>query len=243
MGRAKQHNSFFTFGENFGSTATTPDDGLPWRPTRQPVVLDRWPFTQPPRVGRYTTVLQWDSYQNAALADCVYGMKSDSFLPYVTLPSLIGVELEMAIGSPGAPRDWLRDHGWHVADPLVIARDPWDLQRYIQQSRGELSVAKHGYVTTGSGWFSEEKCELSGHGTARDRSGHRLGRSLPVGAGLMTFSDLEEAVAAIEAVASRYAHHAREARSIAEAFFDARVVLQRLLDAASDNPDTSQRVD
>ena len=41
--RARQHTAFFTFGENLPARRSTiPDDGLPWRATRQPVVLDAW---------------------------------------------------------------------------------------------------------------------------------------------------------------------------------------------------------
>lgn len=38
---ALQHTTFFSFGENIGGhNSTVPDDHLPWKPTRQPVVLD-----------------------------------------------------------------------------------------------------------------------------------------------------------------------------------------------------------
>jgi hypothetical protein len=38
---------------------------------------------------------------------------------------------------------------------IEISLDPWTYQRYIQQSKGEFSVAKQGYVVSHSGWFSE----------------------------------------------------------------------------------------
>ena len=43
---AEGHNCFFTLGQNFGKPGCgIPDDGFPWQPTRQPVVLDAWPVT------------------------------------------------------------------------------------------------------------------------------------------------------------------------------------------------------
>ena len=43
MRDAQAHTAFFTFGENFGKPeCSIPGDGLPWRPTRQPIVLDAW---------------------------------------------------------------------------------------------------------------------------------------------------------------------------------------------------------
>jgi hypothetical protein len=52
MASARGHTAFFTFGENYGRPGCAiPEDGLPWLPTRQPVVLDMWPLSAPPRTG------------------------------------------------------------------------------------------------------------------------------------------------------------------------------------------------
>jgi hypothetical protein len=56
---------------------------------------------------------------------------------------------------------------------------------------------------------------------------------LPVGEGLLQFTDMAEAVSAIRQVEANYARHAAAARGIAEAYFDAATVLARLLDEAS----------
>ena len=68
----------------------------------------------------------------------------------------------LALGSATAPRERLRDHGWHLVDPLAVTRDPWTYQRYIEKSKAEFSVAKHGYVVSRCGWFSERSaCYLA----------------------------------------------------------------------------------
>jgi hypothetical protein len=58
-----------------------------------------------------------------------------------------------------------------------------------------------------------------------------LGDLLPLGEGLLAFSDVDEAVAAVEAVVAEPERHARAAREVAEACFDSAKVLDRLLAA------------
>ncbi|HEV7904554.1 MAG TPA: hypothetical protein VGO96_11990, partial [Pyrinomonadaceae bacterium] len=153
---AAQHTSFFTFAENFGqSFCEVPDDGFDWQATRQPVVLDAWPVTKGKADGRWTTVMQWDSYRALEYEGKRYGMKSDSFDAYIDLPSRAGRVFELALGSASAPRASLEHKGWQLVDPRVPTRDPWTYQRYIAESKAEWSVAKHGYASSRSGWFSE----------------------------------------------------------------------------------------
>ena len=52
---------------------------------------------------------------------------------------------------------------------------------------------------------------------------------LPTGEGLFAFTTMEEIVTAIDSINSNYERHCRAARAIAEDYFDAAKVLQRLL--------------
>jgi hypothetical protein len=56
-------------------------------------------------------------------------------------------------------------------------------------------------------------------------------RLLPTGEGLIAFTDLDEAVSAVEAVQSDWQRHSKRARELAEAYLDSRRVLSKLLDA------------
>jgi len=56
--------------------------------------------------------------------------------------------------------------------------------------------------------------------------------SLPCGEGLLAFTTLDEAAAAIENVQRDYAHHCKAARQIAEAYFDSDKVLGDVLKAS-----------
>ncbi len=231
-GLAARHTAFFTFGTNAGRAPVLPDDGFAWRPTRQPVVLDLWPVTPPPRVGRFTTVMQWESYGAEDRDGVRYGMKDESFRPYLELPARVDVPLELAVGSPSAPRELLRRHGWRVRDPRPPTRDPWTYQRYLRRSRGEFSVAKHGYVVARCGWFSERSAGYLASGRPVVVQDTGFSAWLPVGEGVLAFSAPEEAAAALEEVGARYRAHCRAARELVAAHFDSDRVLADLLAAA-----------
>ena len=230
---AAAHNSFFTFAENITrDDCLVPADGFAWQPTRQPIQLDAWPITSGPREGSWTTVMQWDSYRAREYDDRRYGMKSDSFEEFVDLPARAGEVFEIALGSEGAPRDFLRAKGWRLLDPLEVTRDPWSYQEFIRGSKAEWSVAKHGYVASRSGWFSERSAVYlaSGRPVLTQQTG--FSDWLPTGAGLFAFETIDEAIAGMEEIDSNYEHHCRAARELAEEFFDARKILTDLIERA-----------
>jgi hypothetical protein len=231
---AARHDYFFTFAENFGcADCTVPDDGFAWRPTRQPIVLDSWPVTEGRSHGSFTTLMQWDSYPSREYAGSFYGMKSLSFEPYLELPRRTSAKLQMAVGSPGAPRSELRNAGWNVLDPLGPSRDLWEYQKYVRESKAEFTVAKHGYVVTNSGWFSDRSASFlaSGRPVVVQETG--FSAWLDAGEGVLSFKNPEEALACIEDVERRYEQHCRSARQIAEQFFDSDDVLTRILEAVT----------
>jgi hypothetical protein len=229
--RALEHTSFFSFGENIERPETAiPHDGLPWRATRQPIVLDAWPVTSGPSGGKFTTVMQWESYPPREYQGVQYGLKAASFAPFVDLPLRAGPVLELALGTPSAPRDLLKSNGWELRDPLDVTRDPWTYQEYIRASKGEFSVAKHGFVAARCGWFSERSAAYLASG--RPVLAQETGFSdwLTAGDGLVPFSTPDEALAGIEAINRRYDAHCRAAREIAAEYFAAEKVLARLID-------------
>ena len=100
------------------------------------------------------------------------------------------------------------------------------------RSKAEFGVAKHTYVSTNSGWFSDRtECYLaSGRPALAQDTGWTA--HLPAGEGLLSFSTPDEALAAIDRVNSDYRRHARRAGEIAREHFDASRVLSRLLEEA-----------
>jgi len=230
---ALSHTAFFSFGENFRNPGCTiPDDGFAWQPTRQPVVLDAWPVTAGPDRAPFTTVMVWDSYPAQEYAGRTFGMKSASFADYFDLPARTQETLELALGGASAPRAELRRKGWQLLNPLEPSRDPWTYQRYLQRSKAEFSLAKHGYVAARSGWFSERSAGYlaSGRPVVVQETG--FSDWLDADGGVIAFNTPDEAIAGVGDVGRRYTYHCRAAREIAEQYFDARSVLARLLDSA-----------
>jgi hypothetical protein len=229
--RALDHNAFFTFAVNLGTqSCSVPDDGLPWRATRQPLVLD-WIRRSPGLpLAAFTTVMQWESYPSREYAGRHFGTKSVSFQEYLRLPRRVRAALEVALGGAAAPREQLREFGWRVIDSVTPTRDLSTYQDYIACSKAEFSVAKHGYAITRSGWFSERSVAYlaSGRPVVIQETG--FSDWLPTGIGIVPFSSADEAVVAIDDVDSRYDLHCNAARALVEEYFDARKVLPRLIE-------------
>jgi len=123
-----------------------------------------------------------------------------------------------------------------LRDPIATTCDPWLYQQYMHASKAEFSVAKHGYVVSGSGWFSERSCAYLACGRPVVTQDTGFSRFLPVGDGLLAWRTPEEALEALAEVEAHYEHHCRAAREFVEAHFDARSVLANLLDAVSATP-------
>lgn len=228
---ASAHTVFFSFGENIErGTAKLPDDGFPWKATRQPIVIDAWPLVQPPPDAPFTTIMQWDSYPALEYQGQVFGMKSHSFRSYPDFPKKVEIPLELALGS--GPKLELVNEGWRIVDSIGITRDPWTYQAYIQASRGEFAIAKAGYVEGQSGWFSERSAAYlaSGRPVVVQDTGFRTWLEADVG--VLSFQNAEDAAEKLREISRDYARHAKEARRVADAYFASDYVLGDLIEKA-----------
>ena len=117
-------------------------------------------------------------------------------------------------------------------DPDRVCPDLDSYRDYVETSMGEWSVAKHGYVTGWSGWFScRSACYLAaGRPVIVQNTGFPA--VIPVGEGVFAFETLEQSGAAIEEVQGNYKRHAKAAHEIAEQYFDSDKVLTRFIDQA-----------
>jgi hypothetical protein len=227
------HDVHFSFGECL--SPAIPVTGHHWRPTRQPVVLSEWHPATPYR-DVFTTVMNWTSYKPVVYGNQSYGQKDMEFIRFGDLPSLIApTVIEVAVNAGKTrktPRQLLAYKGWHVVDPADICPDFDSYRQYVESSKAEWSVAKNGYVLGQPGWFScRSACYLAaGRPVVVQDTG--FSNVFPVGEGLLPFTTVPEAVAAIKDVETHYARHAQAARDIAEAYFAADKVLTRLIDEA-----------
>lgn len=224
------HPRLYSYGQNIGQAASAiPTLGLKWEPFRQPIVLDEWPNCFDENAGAFTTVMSWNAYGNVEHEGQVYGQKSHEFPKVIDLPRRVPQRFELATGGGDVPVDELAGKGWALSDPLAVSRSVDTYRDYIQRSRGEFSVAKHAYVKTRSGWFSDRSAAYLSSGKPVVLQDTGFSAWLPTGEGLLAFDNLEEAVAAIESVNGNYARQCRAARALAEEFFGAQSLLSRLL--------------
>jgi hypothetical protein len=174
----------------------------------------------------------WDSYPKREYKGQNYGMKSDSFGPYLDFPMKAGPIFELAVGSSTAPRDKLRSNDWLVRDSREPTQDLQAYQHYIQQSKAEFSVAKHGYVVSRSGWFSDRSAAYlaSGRPVVIQETG--FSDWLAAGAGVIPFNTPDEAIVGIEEVNRRYKFHCEKTLEIVSEYFDSRKILTHLIDRA-----------
>jgi hypothetical protein len=230
VGLIRAHQKFFTFAENINAQGCAiPHSGLRWLPTRQPIVLDDWPFTFSREAPAYTTVMSWKTDVTLPNLDGVsYGGKDVEFRKFIDMPVRTAARLEVAM-SGAAPREELARRGWHVLDAYGVSSTLDLYHRYLSGSRGEWSVAKNAYVATASGWFSTRSAAYLALGkpVVVEDTGFRS--YYPMGEGLFAFSTLEEAAEAIDRIEGSYRANCEAARAVAEREFDARIVLARLL--------------
>jgi hypothetical protein len=231
--RVRAHDSHFTFGLNIGGPGClAPETGIRWRKTVQPIALDHWPFQAAAAPDRFTTVMNWSSYAPVEWQGKKYGQKNLEFEKFKTLPQKTPQRLEMAMG-PGIgavrPLEELRGLGWVVLEPKEVLPTHQLYRDFLASSKAEWSVAKHGYVEGRTGWFScRTACYLA---LGRPAVVQETGWSdyLPAGDGLLTFSTMDEAIAAIDDINDHYAEHAAAARALAEQYFEAKKVCADLL--------------
>lgn len=228
------HTHHVTVGPVIGTPGcTVPTCGVEWIPTLPPVVLEHWPAAPPPRVdAAWTTVGHWRGYGSVEHEGVFHGQRAHSFRQFFALPRRTRERLLPALAvhdGETADRAALAENGWELLDPGRVADTPVRYAAFIRSSKGELGVAKGGYVVSRCGWFSDRSaCYLaSGRPVLAQETG--WSRHLPTGSGLLPFSTLEELATDVEAVAADYDRHAQAARRVAEDCLDSDVILSKLL--------------
>jgi hypothetical protein len=230
----RDHHAYVTIGENIGRPeCLIPTCGIDWITTKQPVVLEQWPYVGTEGAA-FTSVGRWrGAFGPVDFEGRTFGLRVHEFRRFVDLPARTGHRFEVALDiddADAADRRLLQEHGWEAADPTVVAVDPDSYRAYVSGSRGELMVAKNMYVQSAGGWFSDRSiCYLaSGRPVVAQDTG--LAGLVPLGEGLLAFSSLDAAAAGVQDVVADWARHSRAARAVAEEHFSSDRVLPSLLD-------------
>jgi hypothetical protein len=232
------HTHYFTTGETVGRPgAKFPDLGLTWHYTPPPVCLEWWPIVGTEASAPFTTISHWVSKDWLKDGDELYSNeKRTGFKPFLELPRYTSQKLELALWlrneKDACERRMLEELGWTVRDSVSVSATPWDYQHYIQNSRGEFSCVKPSCVRFQNAWISDRTlCYLaSGKPAVMQDTGPS--RILPDAAGLFRFHNLPQAAHHLETAAGDYERQCRLARQLAEEFFDAKKVVESVLERA-----------
>jgi hypothetical protein len=208
--------------------------GIPWRPTRPPVVLDEWPVDEE-APECFSTIATWENKgKNIAFGGESYvWSKHVNFLRFLDMPQRTHRCFIMAMMPPTPEIEaQVREAGWRLVDPRPVSASMESYAEFICGSRGEFTVAKDIYVRPASGWFSDRSvCYLAaGRPVVTMKTG--FSRFYPVGEGLFEYSDAGEAAAAIAAIDGDYRRHSRAARMIAAEYFGSDGVISAMMAGA-----------
>jgi hypothetical protein len=228
-----RHTHCVTVGTRIGAPdCAVPTLGRSWVPTLPPVALASW--SPAAGAGRaWTTVGNWRSYGSPTHEGVRYGQRAHSMRELIELPRRSDARFELALAIHPDERDDLAalgENGWGLVDPLAVADTPASYARFVRGSRGELGIAKQGYVASRGGWFSDRSAAYLASGRPVVAQDTGFGAALPTGVGLLAFADVDGATAAIEEVEADLDRHRRAARELAAEYFDAKRVLPALLE-------------
>jgi hypothetical protein len=229
------HDTHFSFGENLGaSSCGVPVERFRWLPTRQPVVMDLW-VNRLDRPGEaYTTITTWHNKGKTIeyRGDLYYWTKDREFKKFLDLPQRHRAAFELATIVDADVLEMLHQHGWRQVGSDVISQNMDRYRGYIQQSRGEFTVARDQYVRPHTGWFSDRSaCYLAaGRPVITQETG--FSKVLPTGKGLFGFRTMEDILLAVDTIESDYEGNCRAAREIAGEYFAAEKVIGSLIERA-----------
>jgi hypothetical protein len=230
----RHYGVLFTYAARMNrSDCTVPRVDRDWIATRPVVSTAMWRVVPTADASRLpvTTVMNWSAWSDIELDGRVYGQKGREMTRFIDLPERARQPFALAVGGP-APREELTARGWTLVNPLDVTGTLEAYRAFIDGSSADLGIAKHAYVASRSGWFSDRSlCYLaSGRPVLHQDTG--FNDWLPVDHGVLTFSDPESLLDALKRLERDYVQHASAARETAETHFEARTVIGRMLDDA-----------
>jgi hypothetical protein len=221
--------TLFTYWTRQGAPDTTvPTSGREWISTTAVVATALWRPKPVRPDAPVTTVMNWGAWGEVEIDGRLYGHKNREFARFADLPHQVSRRLVLAVGGP-APKAQLEAQGWTLANPLEATQSIGSYRDFIDGSYADLGIAKHAYVASRSGWFSDRSlCYLaSGRPVLHQDTGFQ--DWLPPGRGVFAFADADDVVAALAELALDYDRHARAARALAEDRFEACKVIGRMI--------------
>lgn len=232
-----RQDPLFTIGSNIGEMdCRVPTAGRTWQRFWPILYLPHWRFAADPGpAAPFTSVTQWtwDEYWHEQ--ELLSFSKRRAYLNYIDIPQKTGRNFEIAAnlhpGDKTGDRELLLRAGWRLAMPSWVARSPAKYREYIERSRAEFCCPKPFYKQFRTGWFSDRSAAYLASGRPVLAEDTGFSKHLPTGRGLVTFKNLEEAVAGVQDIDGNYPLHQRAARELAEEYFNSARWLPAMLSA------------
>jgi hypothetical protein len=199
-----------------------------WHPTLPPVYLPGWPV-QPQADGLpISSIMRWRGMSDLEHDGEKLGQKDREFPKFADIPQRTGRPFLAAL--TGGGNRLFEAGGWRTIPGWEASSSPEAYQEFIVNSAAEFGVAKHCYVATAGGWFSDRSvCYLaSGRPIIVQNTG--LEDWLLKDRGIHWYDTPYEAIEAVERVFDDMGNQSLYARRIAEDMFDTNRVLPYLLD-------------
>jgi hypothetical protein len=232
------HDLFLTVGSNFRSpNLRLPRAAQEWIPLLAPVPGGYWRERLVAAGGAnerraWTTVSHWYGYNDLVWEGSTYGGKRDSLHALANLPRMTGVPFAIASDlQPGwEDYDPFIDGGWNLISSAEVCRDVDAYLRFIAGSRGEIGVAKGGYVVSRGGWISDRSVIYLALGrpvVLQDTGWPEVVASRP---GLLPFEDVSGAAKRIAEAEKNLDEQSAGARKLADEVFAPASALKPLLE-------------
>jgi hypothetical protein len=233
------HDVFLTIGGRINAPdCEVPKLGLQWRTFEPIIYTPMWQMAgEPPPGAPFTSVTHWTWEEIPWRGVSINVSKRTAYLNYVDIPRRARRPFELAAyivpSDATGDRELLAEHGWSFVYPSDVVGSVGAYQKYIRRSRAEFMCPKPVHVQLRTGWFSDRSIAYlaSGRPVLAEETG--FSERIPAGRGLLSFRNMEEAVAGVAVIDGDYRRHSAAARELALDFFDYRGGLEKILAACT----------
>ena len=231
------HDVFLTVGTTLDrGSALVPSLGRQWIPTAPPVVADFWRrklgrAPARPADAPWTTIAHWYGYHELEWEGRKYSGKRESLMDMRLLPTLVAQTCGIATDLQPDWHDYddFSAGGWKFYSGAEVSRSVDAYLQFIAASRGELGIAKTGYIVSRGGWNSDRSvvylalgCPVLLHDTGWPAA-------FPLTAGMVPFRDTADCAAGIVRIEEDYANQSHAARELSDTVFSAGEVLRKVI--------------
>ena len=232
------HDVFLTVGTAMNSPeALIPKLEREWISVLPPVVASFWrqklgTFPDDSRGSAWTTVAHWYGYNDMEWNGRRYAGKRESLMSMRLLPQHLEKPCVIATDLPPGWDDYIafREAGWQIIRASEVCKSVSSYLRFIAQSRGEIGIAKEGYVVSRTGWMSDRSVVYLALGRPVVFQDTGWTKAMAPAPGMLIFHDVEDCARAISTIENEYDTHSRAAQSLADTTFSPQQVLRPLLE-------------